>query len=135
MAIPLFHNGRSFVSGAFNDPRLRICYYSCNEKNTVYAKVWFGPYAEGPPGHAHGGGIAAVLDETMGMTAWHFGHPAVAVSLNVKFLRMMPLGSDATIRSKILLFVIRFIFSPEFYLLPLCCLKIQFLLVFPDTYV
>ncbi len=82
----IFRNTRSFVSGGGNRGRLKVQYYCSGEKDTVYTDVCFGPYTEGPPGHVHGGCISAVLDETMGLTAWYFGHAVLSVSLDVKFL-------------------------------------------------
>jgi acyl-coenzyme A thioesterase PaaI-like protein len=61
----------------------------------LLAKVWFGPEAEGPPGHAHGGGMAAVLDHVMGISAWVAGHPVVARKIGVEFHRKLPLGTVA----------------------------------------
>jgi acyl-coenzyme A thioesterase PaaI-like protein len=84
--------GRSFVSGDPQGDRLRVRYF-VREDGSLAAKVWFGPGAEGPPGHAHGGSLAAVLDETMGAVAWLAGHVAVAADLHVEFRRMVPLGT------------------------------------------
>lgn len=62
----------------------------------MVGRAWFGPETEGPPGHAHGGSMAAVLDETLGAAAWAAGHPVVVASLKVDFRAMLPLGTDAT---------------------------------------
>jgi len=48
-------------------------------------KAWFGPGAEGPPGCAHGGSMAAVLDEAMGAAAWMNGNMVVVQTLSVEF--------------------------------------------------
>jgi uncharacterized protein (TIGR00369 family) len=47
---------------------------------------------QGPPRHAHGGCLSAVLDEAMGAAAWCAGHPVVAARLEVDFRRAVPLG-------------------------------------------
>lgn len=57
------------------------------------ARVWFGPGAEGPPGHAHGGSLAAVLDSVMGRSAWMSGHRALAAGLTIRYRRVVPLGT------------------------------------------
>lgn len=62
-----------FVSGDADDDRLRVAYFRRNEDDALLATVWFGSKAEGPPHHAHGGSIAAVLDEAMGASAWICG--------------------------------------------------------------
>lgn len=84
--------GSSFVSGPGNGRRLRVRYFRC-DPGTLAAKAWFGPDSQGPPGHAHGGSIAAVLDEVMGAAAWARGHQAVAASITVNFRQMLPLGT------------------------------------------
>ncbi len=47
---------------------------------------------QGPPGHAHGGFIATLLDEAMGACAWLDGHTVLAVRLNVTYRSVVPLG-------------------------------------------
>jgi acyl-coenzyme A thioesterase PaaI-like protein len=88
---------RSFVSGAHNEERLRVRYFSRDADSAVIARVHFGPRAEGPPRHAHGGSIAAVFDEAMGLAGWISGHKVVAARLSVEFKRSVPLGTEATL--------------------------------------
>ena len=90
---------RSFVSGDPNGDRLRVQYYE--RDSALLARVWFGPDAEGPPGHAHGGALAAVIDEAMGYAAWLAGHPVVAARLTTDFRRMLPLGTVCTIEPEV----------------------------------
>lgn len=94
LAPPQSAAGRSFVSGEPWGDRLRVRYFA-RENGALVAKVWFGPGAAGPPGHAHGGSLASVLDEAMGAAAWLAGHVAVAADLRLKFRRMVPLGTVA----------------------------------------
>ncbi len=89
----------SFVSGNPEGDRLRVRYFRRPEDRRLVGRAWFGPGAEGPPGHAHGGSIAAVLDEAMGAAAWIEGHIVVAVRLDTGFRRMLPLGTDATLEA------------------------------------
>lgn len=63
------------------------------------ARVWFGPSTEGPLGHVHGGSMAAVLDEAMGVSAWIAGQTVVAAKLAVKYRTMLPLGKVTTIEA------------------------------------
>ncbi len=86
-----FGTGRSFVSGDPHGERLRVFYFHREEDEALCAKVWFGADAEGPPGHAHGGSMAAVLDEAMGFACWVAGHPVVAAEINIRFHRRLPL--------------------------------------------
>ena len=89
----------SFLSDGPENNRVRIAYYRRETDKHVLAQVWFGPGAEGPPGHAHGGSIAAVLDEAMGLAVWVDGHPALAASLNVRFRVKIPIGTDTTVEA------------------------------------
>jgi acyl-coenzyme A thioesterase PaaI-like protein len=94
----------SFVTGHGRDGepdggRLRVRYFLRAGDSRLVGRAWFGPGAQGPPGHAHGGAIAAVLDEAMGAAAWVAGHIAVAARLDTSFLRMLPLGTDATLEA------------------------------------
>ena len=77
---------RTFASG---EDRIELRLYA--DGDGLSGKVWFGPEAEGPPGHAHGGSIATVLDQAMGHCAWYKGHPCVAGQFTVQFRSMAPL--------------------------------------------
>jgi len=85
----------SFVSGGPTGGRLRVAYFRRAGDRRLAGRAWFGPETQGPPGHAHGGSIAAVLDEALGAAAWAAGHPVLVASLAVDFRRMVPLGTDA----------------------------------------
>lgn len=91
--------GRSFVSGEPDGDRLRVCYYRRDRDGALVGKIWFGPGAEGPPGHAHGGSMAAVLDEAMGAGAWLAGHAVVAAKLTIDFRRMLPLENEVLLET------------------------------------
>lgn len=92
---------RSFVSGIGTEERIRVHYFRCIEDGSLGAKVWFGPGSLGPPGHAHGGSIAAILDEAMGLAAWMRGHKVVAVRLVTEFCSMVPLGTVALLEASV----------------------------------
>ena len=92
-------SGRSFVHGEEGDDRLRVAHYRRDSDGALMGKVWFGPWCEGPPGHAHGGSMAAVLDDAIGKIGWLSGHRVVAASITVHFRRMLPLGTDATLEA------------------------------------
>lgn len=98
-----------FVSGTNESDRIRIQFYKHVTTGRLVGKVWFGPNCEGPPGHAHGGAMAAVLDEIMGAVAWLHGHRVVAVRLETNFRKLLPIRSvywfeasvDGTERKKV----------------------------------
>jgi acyl-coenzyme A thioesterase PaaI-like protein len=89
-----------FVSGDPTGKRFRVRYYRDLESQLV-ARVWFGPETEGPPGHALGGSIAAVLDEVLGLAAWAAGYAIVVGKLNIHFQKLLPLRTVVEVRSKI----------------------------------
>ena len=85
---------RSFVSSDESD-RIRVRYYQGRDR--VWARAWFGPGAEGPPGHTHGGAQAALMDEAMGMAALATGRVVVAARIEVDFRLMLPLNEVVTV--------------------------------------
>ncbi len=90
-----------FVCGTSDDDRIDIRYYWHEETSEISAEVTFGPLAQGPPDHVHGGATAAVLDEAMGICAWMAGHMVLAVNLNVDFKQMIPLASTLRVKSSL----------------------------------
>jgi acyl-coenzyme A thioesterase PaaI-like protein len=88
----------SFLAGHESE-RLRVRYFRRGGDGRLVGRAWFGPGTQGPPGHAHGGSIAAVLDEAMGAAAWLEGHRSVAAHLATNFRRMLPLGTDAILEA------------------------------------
>lgn len=83
---------RSFMAG----DRLRVSYFRRQRDNVLVGRAWFGPRTEGPPGCAHGGSTAAVLDDVLTAAAMMAGHVAIAVRLTVDFRRLVPIGTDTT---------------------------------------
>lgn len=90
-----------FVSGEPHGNRFRVRYYRDGEKRLI-ARLWFGPETEGPPGNAHGGSVAAVLDEVLGLAAWAAGYSIVVGNLNVSFRNLLPLQKVVTVESRVI---------------------------------
>ena len=90
-----------FVSGEPDGNRFRVHYFRDEEKH-LHARIWFGPETEGPPGHAHGGSMAAVLDEALGLAAWAAGYTIVVGNLNVSFRNLLPLQKVVTLESRVI---------------------------------
>ena len=91
----------SYVSGEAGGRRLRVRYFRRVSDGALVGRVWFGPGTQGPPGHAHGGATAALLDEAMGFCCWLAGHRVVAAHLEIDFRRMIPLGAVATLEAAV----------------------------------
>ena len=90
-----------FVSGDPDGNRFRVRYYRDGQQH-LHARIWFGPETGGPPGHAHGGSVAAVMDEALGLAAWAVGYPVVVGNLNVSFRSMLPLQKVVTVESRVI---------------------------------
>lgn len=56
---------------------------------------------QGPPGHAHGGSSAAVLDEAMGLVVWAAGHKVAAVNIEINYHKPLPLNQPLVVEAHI----------------------------------
>jgi acyl-coenzyme A thioesterase PaaI-like protein len=92
----------TFVSGDQDDSRLRVQYFYREADGAVVARVRFGSRTQGARGYAHGGSIAAVLDEVLGAVAWQQGHPVVSAHLSVRFAHRLRLPSLAVAEARVL---------------------------------
>ena len=81
--------------------RVRISYFRKPDEPQLYAKAWFGTKTMGPPGHVHGGAMAAALDEAMGAVCWMNQHRVVAATITVKFIAMLPIESETILEAAI----------------------------------
>jgi acyl-coenzyme A thioesterase PaaI-like protein len=81
--------------------RVRIAYFRKPNQPHLYAKAWFGRKTMGPPGHVHGGAMAAALDEAMGAVCWMNGHKTVAANISVKFVALLPIDTETILESRI----------------------------------
>jgi acyl-coenzyme A thioesterase PaaI-like protein len=90
-----------YVAGEPNGDRIRVRYYWSETDKVLKGRVWFGQGAEGPPGYAHGGSVAALLDEVMGISGWASGWKVVAAEISVKFKLPTNLGSVHTFEGRV----------------------------------
>ena len=90
-------HGSCFICGSENPHNLGIHWY-VDEKGVVSSEFTLTLAQQGPPGHAHGGASAAVLDEVMGAAVWQAGNIAVAARLEVSYRKPVPLGQPLTTR-------------------------------------
>ncbi len=82
---------RSPVTGEANPlaPPIRV---TTTPKGTARADFILGPVYEGPPGAAHGGVCAAILDSLLGAAAAAGDRPGMTAKLILSYLRPTPLG-------------------------------------------
>lgn len=73
---------------------------------------------QGPPGHAHGGASAAILDELMGLVVWAAGHKVLAANININYRKPLPLRQPLLGESRIVEVGERKIISEGKILLP-----------------
>jgi acyl-coenzyme A thioesterase PaaI-like protein len=67
----------------------------------VVGEVEFGKAFEGAPGCVHGGFVAAVLDEALGMACIFGGGPAMTAELTTRYLRHTPIETPLRIEAKL----------------------------------
>ena len=89
----------SFVLGDQSTDRFAVKYFVGESDKQLFGKVYFGKGTQGPPGNAHGGAMAAVLDEAMGFSAWITGQTVVAAKIEIEFFQMLPVNSVVTVEA------------------------------------
>jgi len=88
------------MCGKQNDFGLKIEWYNNPETNQVEAEVTIAEHFNGYPGVAHGGIIAAILDETAGravMIDGDFENLFVTLKLEVTYRKITPTGTPLTV--------------------------------------
>jgi uncharacterized protein (TIGR00369 family) len=94
-------HGTCYICGTENPAGLGITFRL--EDGRIRTEFTLGERQQGPPGHAHGGCLSAILDEAMGAAAWCAGHPVLAARLEIDFCKAVPLGvllsAEAWVRS------------------------------------
>lgn len=81
----------SFVPWEANQ-RLALRVYQLHDQGPLVGRAWFGALAMGPPGAAHGGAQAAVLDHAMGAAVWTAGYPSQTASYSHDYRKLVALG-------------------------------------------
>ncbi|MFQ5696929.1 MAG: PaaI family thioesterase [Myxococcota bacterium] len=72
------------------------------EGDRVLGRARYGAAYEGPPGHVHGGMIAAAFDELLGYTQSLTEHPGMTGRLVVHYRRPTPLYTDLEFEGSVL---------------------------------
>jgi acyl-coenzyme A thioesterase PaaI-like protein len=89
----------SMVSGRSNPMSVAVEYSFTGEE--VTATVSLGPAFEGSPGMAHGGVIAAIVDETMGAVLPLVGTLAFTGELTISYRAPTPVGKKLIFRARL----------------------------------
>jgi acyl-coenzyme A thioesterase PaaI-like protein len=91
MAEILPQHGPCFVCGSANPRGLGLTLR--HDGGRVFTDFDLDESAQGPPGLAHGGAIAAILDEVMGGAVWLAGHRALLASFTADYRHPTSLGA------------------------------------------
>ncbi|XP_068109384.1 acyl-coenzyme A thioesterase THEM4-like [Hyperolius riggenbachi] len=75
-------------------------FYNKSEKRMVCV-FQPGPYLEGPPGYAHGGSIATIIDSTAGAGAVYTCGSVMTANLNITYLKPILLGCTLLVDSHV----------------------------------
>jgi acyl-coenzyme A thioesterase PaaI-like protein len=86
------HYHRCFGCGPDHPTGLHMEMYK-GEGLAVHGSFLVTEHHQGAPGLAHGGVIAAAVDEGMGFLLWLIAHPAVTAHLEVDYRRPVPVGA------------------------------------------
>jgi acyl-coenzyme A thioesterase PaaI-like protein len=91
------HHGPCFVCGSDNPKSIGVTWYLDEQDGSITTQLILDLAQQGPPGCAHGGALAALLDEAMGVAVWGAGHTVAAVHLDVDYRLPVPLGETVTV--------------------------------------
>jgi uncharacterized protein (TIGR00369 family) len=99
--LPLAHGALNhcFGCGLENRAGLRLKFF-IDADNNVVCHLRLAARFAGPPGHAHGGIIATLLDEAMSKSNRARGILAMTRHLEVDYLRPVPLGVPLTLTAR-----------------------------------
>jgi len=65
----------------------------------VFSDFHFKLAQQGPPGHAHGGASAAVIDEAMGVSVWQSGYRALLAHYELDYKLPVPLDTPVRVEA------------------------------------
>ncbi|HEY3927779.1 MAG TPA: PaaI family thioesterase [Candidatus Koribacter sp.] len=80
-----------FGCGVDNHEGMRLKFVYDKNRHSMVARIRLRPRFTGPPGHAHGGVIATILDEAMGKVMKIHNVIALTSRMEVQFLKPVPL--------------------------------------------
>src|SRR5579863_5788729 len=81
-----------FACGKDNPAGMNLQFYIDEETRHTVCEFTLSRRYQGPPGHAHGGIIATILDEAMGKVNKLRSVVALTSQMQIEYLRPVPLG-------------------------------------------
>jgi acyl-coenzyme A thioesterase PaaI-like protein len=91
------HHSNCLGCGALNNYSFHIPSTFNEQKGEVEFMFQLRREHEGAPGHAHGGGLALILDEAQGVLCHHLGHFVMTDGFSIKYHKATPLYKDLKI--------------------------------------
>ncbi len=89
-----------FACGKDNPQGMHLNFYYDEARKRFLCRVRLPHRYQGPPGHAHGGIIATILDEAMGKVNKIRSVVALTSEMQVKYLRPVPLGKTLLVEAR-----------------------------------
>lgn len=89
-----------FACGKDNDQGMQLQFYLDEEARHTICEFNLSRRYEGPPGHAHGGIIATILDEAMGKVNKLHKVVALTKSMEIEYVRPVPLGQKLIVTGR-----------------------------------
>jgi uncharacterized protein (TIGR00369 family) len=86
-----------FGCGKDNKKGMRLKFYSDEETQRTFSRFTLPRHLQGPPGHAHGGIIATILDEAMGKVNKFRSVVGLTRAMNIEYLKPVPLETELTV--------------------------------------
>jgi acyl-coenzyme A thioesterase PaaI-like protein len=106
------HHGWCFVCGDENPHGIGLTWQASFKQEAPDAEGQFPPGAvlisadfsfklaqQGPPGHAHGGASASVIDEAMGASVWQSGYRALLAHYELDYKLPVPLNTPVRVEA------------------------------------
>src|SRR5881396_1525329 len=89
-----------FACGMSNPDGMRLKFVFDEARDRFVCRFRLGKRYTGPPGHAHGGIIATILDEAMGKVNKRRQVVALTSEIRVQYLKPMPLNKLLRVESR-----------------------------------
>lgn len=99
LRIPGTAKNRCFGCGRDNPEGMRLKFFLDEKRQRCIGRFRLAKRYVGPPGHAHGGVIATILDEAMGKVNKLRHVVAMTRSMEVEFIKPVPLGKPVTVEA------------------------------------
>ena len=94
------YHGWCFVCGHDNPHGIGLTLW-LDDNGVMTAEFILNDAQQGPPGYAHGGASAAILDEAMGLVAWAAGLKVAAVNLEINYHKPLPLHQPLMLEARV----------------------------------